>query len=673
MAEGATNVAAPSLSLFGAGQLSSDITLQQALTELRALAWRPSYITGISNEWPLRYAAEAVLAQGWGTEFDIAILAEQLFSRAGVSTDRMDVVLTDVGREALRNYLGYIPGDTSEDSNPEQLLFDDMNTLPSLFYRDASGEGQVMVFPFMRTLRELEGYAFLAKIQDNIQTAYPEVMLTVTVEAMPISDEAKDDGSSGSLNVGGLFGSLGSSVAGGETIRGSENKKITVLDERFKVVDMSTNAIDIGFALADDKAWVAYIDTPLGRKAGKPAIETKDYQPVKVTYEIQYASRRFSWGASYTHEVILAENQELDGLFVTLGLNLPDVQGDSLMALDKVMRGFPADANPDDISALRWYTRNILYRFTGQQTMAEAKLAQELELAIGRTSTARCIAVTVQQQKNGSLTTGINLLSPFNQVHNGTEDAISAFNILSGFSISKLEGVALGSNGIVYSDIWDAAPEEAVMFAITPDSVRENIPILREFGYPEALVARMEANYNIHRNFMYIMNDMPTLIDGRERWAMLQIDCNSFQTIAVMDDGSNGGFAEFLITYAKASDPGDYLGYTCGVMVGAITGVGAMCAAALITSDYEETIALAQAYAGKVLEDVKTFFSLHGATTDAIKLSGGEGNSGDLLGPFKAEGKLGDTPGDSELKFGLDLGPVAGFEKGLNYYFSKIN
>ena len=181
----------------------------------------------------------------------------------------------------------------------------------------------------------------------------------------------------------------------------------------------------------------------------------------------------------------------------------------------------------------------------------------------------------------------------------------------------------------------------------------------------------MEYNYNsVHRNFMYMINDKPTKVNGVDRWAMLQIDCNTYETISVLDDGGNSAMVEFLLTYMKETSPDDYLGYICGAMVGVSVGVWSMSAASLLTDDYEEIVEIAAAYAGYTLEKVKQFFDLWGASKDLAALAGGQGNASG--GPFSGEGKI-NGDGSGELKVSLTTGgPAAGFEAGLEYYFKSL-
>ena len=263
-APGTTELTPPSSALYGAQKLVAAQAQDELLSQLRNLAWRPSYLNNPSN-WVTRYSPEAVLTQGWGSEFDLAIVAEQLLARGGFSPQRTWAVLTEEGRQALRDYIKYEPPEEGD----KKLPFSDMGCRPALFYRDAGGTGQVMVVPFMKELKTLEGYAYLNSADGGVPgTEYPEATVKVVVEAVPISERAKNGGSG--LGLGGdLFGSFGGELAGGEEPpQEAEAQELTILEESFKLTDLSMSAVDVGFALADDRAWMAWADTSLGRKQG---------------------------------------------------------------------------------------------------------------------------------------------------------------------------------------------------------------------------------------------------------------------------------------------------------------------------------------------------------------------------------------------------------------------
>ena len=643
LAPGAAEVPPPSPALYGTQQLALSRTLSEVLAQLQGLAWRPSYLT-TEGRWTARYAPEAVLTQGWGSEFDLAIVAEQLLARAGGNPQRTQVILTEEGQQALRDYIKLAPPEEGK-----ELVFHDLYYLPALFYRGADGAGHMVVIPFMKDLTALEGYAWHRGGPDNVpRTEYPEATVKVVVEAIPLSERAKD---AGGLGLGGdLFGSLGGALSGEEdTPQEAETTEITVLEERFKLTDLSMNAVDLGFALADERAWTAWIDSPLGRKQGSRALEKEDYRPVRITYTVTAGDE------TYTHEVNLAGGETPDGVFCTLGINLPELYGDGLDSLDKTVRDFPKDKNPDDISSLRWYNRNNLYRFVAGQTAVEDTMARDLGLVIGRSARTRCVAVTAQKRAGADrLLTDIDLMGAFNQVHNGAEDLRAAFNIYSGLGVSRLEGKALGKDAVDFSGIWGKRPKDTQFYLLTGDTLGENIPVLRGAGFPETLLRRMQKGYDTNSSYvMYMIADRPTKLNGKDRWAMLEIDGRTFETISVLDNGGNSGFAEYLLMDLSGLDHGIYLGYTAGYMVGVSVGIWSFCGASLVESDYDKVVALAKEYAGIANDAVQLLFQLYNRATAGIGTAHGAGSLA------------------TALNFGVG-GPATGFQAGLEAYMNKF-
>jgi len=636
----ATEIPAPSPVLYGTEKLAASWTLEETLAQLQSLAWRPSYLSN-TNKWVTRYAPEAVLTQGWGTEFDLAVVAEKWLARAGLNPQRMQVTLTEKGQQALRDSMKFAPPEKGEEgkTQPAPLPFSDLNTLPALHYRDEKGAGHVLVIPFMKELSSLEGYAYLQGPSKSVPgTEYPKATLQVVVEALPLTATAKASGTV-AINTSGLFGGLSGAVTGEE--RKEKPKEITVLEQSFTLAELSMNAVDVGFAVGDDKAWVAWMDTPSGRRPSKTAIEKREFKPLRVRYTVGIGKE------SYVHEVTLAENETLDGLFSTLGINLPELHGEGLQVLNRTMQAFPREQNPDDISSLRWFGRNNLYRFIAGQTAIEDAMAKDLGLLIGRSSKTRCLAVTSRRHgENAKLRVEVDLMGVFNQVHNGAKEVQHAFNIYSGLAVSGLEGQILGKEAVAFGDIWKKRPKEAQIYFLTGESWKENLPILRGMGYPEALLRRMEKGYAA--NFMYVITDKPSKIDGKERWAMLEVDGKTFETISVLDNGSNGSMVEYLMTDLGTIDHGTYLGYTAGYMVGVSTGIWTFCAASLVESKYGAMVKLAKEYAKTVQDAVDKFFKLHGEITDPLP---------SMPSPSKMISDKG--------------GPANGFKAGLKAYMDK--
>ncbi|HHU78831.1 MAG TPA: hypothetical protein GXZ29_08170, partial [Clostridiales bacterium] len=651
----------PTLNGVGERLLAEPQTLEEVLALLRNLAWRPSYNESHNLEWITGLSPQAVLTQGWGTEFDLAILAEQLFSRIGLKPEKVVVDLTDAGKEALAAYLLL--------KDPDKLP---LETLPALIYRDTSGKHHVFVIPFMRELPELSGGAYLTYREDQeIEVKSRTAYLTVTVEAVPIGEAA---GAGGLL--GGLFDGLSGAMGGMEyedyedSNEGYEDiREIELLSEELDLTGLSNDAVDIGFGIAEEKAWTAYMETPAGRKMSDLAITKEYYKPVGISITVTVD------GEDHIHEIKLNEGENLDGIFVTLGINIPELPGVVLKEFDQAVQQCHENSKaPNELSALRWYTRNILYRFIGAQTVSDDKLAYDLELSIGRTTRTRVIAVNVRRQEGSeSVTTNINLVSAFNQAHNGTKEAVDAFNILSGLAVSRMEGVALGEQGYDFAEIWKRAPDDMTFFFVSSDTAYTNIPILKENGFPDQLLYNMEKSAEgSSKRTMFLVPDMPSKIDGQDHWAWLEINCETYETIAVLDTGHKGGFAEYLIV-AEFKNPEckDFLEYTVGAMVGVDVGLWSMGAATLVSDDYDEAVELAAAYAIEVSESVHKFFEMVDAVKTLQGLTQGKGTA--KKGPVKISGQMDHAKRELNLEVETDfLGFVNGFDAGLAYYFGYL-
>ncbi len=666
---GKHNVPFPGLNGVGAKRLADPQTLEDVLKLLRGLAWRPSYRHS-PNEWFANLSPQAVLTQGWGNEFDLAVLAEQLFSRLGLRPDRMAVRLTKEGKKALAAYLQL--------EDYDQL---DIETLPALAYRDTTGQYHLLVVPFMQELSQLSGSVYLTQTEsEQIEVTSEMATVTVMVEAIPLGDAAN---SSGLLDTSNLFGSFSGAMGGEEDIEVTDSATIEIemLSEQLELEALSNDAIDIGFGVAQGEAYTAYLDSPTGRVISKVAIAKQYYQPIgtKITVTVG--------GEDYSHEITLKKGETLDSIFTTLGINLPELPGDALKELnDAVQVSHKSAIAPNEVSALRWYTRGNLYRFIGAQTAFEDKLASDLKLTIGRTTKPRCIAVTVRkQEKDATIATSIDLVSVVNQIHNGSKEAADAFHIMSGLTASRMEGVALGKQGYDFTTIWEKAPKDAVTLVIASDTTFANLPILREAEFPEKLLQSMESASNGSEGKMFIIPNMPSKIDGQDRWAWLEIDAETCETIAVLDTGEHGGFAEYaLLDMLKTPDGSAYVEYAVGAMVGVDVGLWSMCSANLITGDYGEAIELAASYASAVSEYVHNFFDMVGAVKSAKELApSGVGwsmktsNSRGSMVPGSAGGDpwMNHIPGKPHLQLELDVplpSIVDGFDAGLQYYFDNL-
>lgn len=425
------------------------------------------------------------------------------------------------------------------------------------------------------------------------------------------------------------------------------------------------------------------METPRGRLISNVAIAKEYYEPVSIEIVVRIEEK------DYIHQTVLKKTESLDGIFTTIGINLPELPVGSLKDLDDAIQISHKNSRaPNEISALAWYTRANLYRFIGAQTLFEDQLAYDLSLTLGRTTKPRCIAVTVRKQEDdGKIATSIDLVSVVNQVHNGRKEAVDAFHIVSGLTASRMEGVALGSQGYDFTAIWNEAPKNAGIFAITSDIAYAYMEILKENEYPEKLLENMKNSTNEEEGKMFVIPNMPSKIDGKDRWAWLEIDLNTCETIAVLDSGEHGGFAEyFLLNMIKTPDGTAYVEYAVGAFAGVDVGLWGVTSASLVTSDYKECMELAADYAGAVSHHIHNFFDMVGAGKSGLDLSpsgvswsmktpsskglmipGSGGGGGDpwmLVSPRKPQ---------LHLEFDLPLpGIVDGFDAGLQYYFDNL-
>jgi hypothetical protein len=318
-------------------------------------------------------------------------------------------------------------------------------------------------------------------------------------------------------------------------------------------------------------------------EAGTGIVDTGAMKLLGLKIEVSYSSE------TLVHETTLEEDEELDKMIHTVALNLPDLTDEAVTSLEGAYSNeYKAAQNPDAMSALKWYGRNILYRFIYAQSTFDKEVAEDLDLTMGRTSKIRCIMVTSRVAKDNTLRTTIDLMQAANQCHKGESSNINAYNLSSGMFLSSMESSALtGEDKINYLDLWGMAPEDtSVMFVMDDYELRSlTLEVMKEEGiYPAHLMERIENTEKV-----IIITDKPVLYKGEERWAWLEIDPQTYETISVFDTGEHAGMAEY--TFALSPSPEDAGKYIVGAFIGVDVGVWAMCSSSLKLDDYKQIIA----------------------------------------------------------------------------------
>ncbi|MBW1722128.1 MAG: VWA domain-containing protein, partial [Deltaproteobacteria bacterium] len=615
--EGGEYIPPPAMTLAGREDLKSLKNLGDLKKRLSGCRWLPSK----GSPWAVRYCPEAVLTQNWGTESDFARLAEIVLNRQGIRTERVIVKLTEKGRQTLVRLAGL-----------EKIA---MIECPGLRYRDAEGRERVLVAPFMKNVRELQGLVdYRVKPVEDEQTEVVGISVDFIVRPKGKGREQQMRELSGAL-------------AGG----GEEEETVTVLTASLKVPDLSRGAFDIGYTKAPGKGRILYkavLDGPSGRIVtdDESAVDTSAYQVLGCAVQVD------ADGDTFRRVMRLKENTDITGVFHTLGINLPDLPGYALAGLEQARRRFRRQipGRPDALSALRWYARGVLARFIAAQTRYEEDLEKTLGLVTGRTSLGRCIMVTlVKPEGETPLETTMDLIRPFNEIHRSPDPrAARAFNILSGLASARFEASALSGEAKGLFQIWNHCPEGTRLIAVDSENQEDFLRQLKERKYPEPIIRHLTETDRI-----VLFPSRPAFIHGKPRWAWLEVDPETYRVVAVLDTGAQGAILESLIgnLYEQATS------YLVGALVGIDVSIWSVAAFSLELEDYGEIVKAARKFA----EDLGKNFSL-GGDSAGMGVGGKPGVSLGRAVQFELD-PSGVSMGNNLLGFGN------GYNDGVAYYF----
>ena len=627
-------VPAPLLTVRGMMQLESVKTWADFQTLVDGLRWLPSadpYST-------YRNSPEAVLAQGWGTEGDLAALTGGLLSKLGYSPSLRMVQVTDRGRKALEE-LGAV---------------DSVNLkhLPAWTYPDEQGKTKIFVVPFMKDLSELDGLAFFPGGQESRRMTSAQSTISVYF----IAEEKEDRG------VGGITGDIGGALGGGGGDASPLIEEVRVLEAALNLDQLSREPVDIRAGGSEGK-YTAVLESQTTQIVGNRLIDANKQKIVGMRIEVQLPKKKL------THETWLQDGEGIADVFHTVAINLPDLSAEAVEELQQAGdRVHKAAAKPDDHSALVWYTRSILYRIIANQTAYESELAEQLDVTAGRVDKERVIFVTVRNDRTQSkLRTSVDLQQIANRIHRGSEDAVRGFHVMSGLFASRLEGVALPGDKTDFMDIWINSPEDTMLFLSLKNNRNDDVKYMEEHGFPNVIIERAKAS-----SAAMLIPNRPSSINGESRWAWLEIDPDTYETISVTDTGEHGGFAEYLMSMERVSPTGeDYQVFMTGAFLGVTTSVWSVSSFALMLDDYEQILKAAKAYTyglGEVLSgilDKKDHVKLEYNLTP-IKLRLSDKDFDELAKYFEPVnmGKYGEVAPDV-VNF------IYGFQAGAAHYFKQ--
>jgi len=636
----AQTIPVPSIVVSGQQKMQSVHSMDDALQFLTSVRWLPADYSAPDA----RYSPEAVLTQGWGTENDIADLAMALVSRAGEIPERRTVMVTPEGIRALEKLCG--------------LSECKLDSIPLITWKE-NGERHLLVIPFMQELDQLTGKVYLSgNVLDEPTPLHAEI--TITLDAIPTDKNLQSQAADASDALAG----------GGEAERSTES--IPLISRAYPLSILSNDCFDVGYTIVGKKEGdliTCVLDGPKGREMGENPVDTGMYTITGVRLGI------FTPNGYRETVYTLRKGESITGLFHTIAINLPDLPETAATQLDEAAAQIYSTVNlsktsvessknsdspvsemkPDAISAMKWFNRSTIYRFIMMQTQTERDLGKELSTITGRTSTERCIVVTNRRKNTSSpFVTGIDLLQQKTDLLSGSSEAKNAFAIASGLMASVLEGDSLPGNGMDFMEIWAECPANT-QFLMTYGSLEdrtETVEHMKTTGYPEFLVEKVE---NSDKVLMF--PNKPSMIDGEQRWAWLEIDPDTYDVISVLDTGEHGGTVSYSIQIAPEFN--NYRDYTVGAFVGVQTAVWAVVDFSLELDDYKEILKNAKLLCKGILTQMKKF----SAGTGAVK-----GEFG--LGPVKY--KTSPTLDGWNVNVGQNVvGFNSGFQAGVDYYFSQ--
>lgn len=594
------------------------------------------YLPTDGQGWHHLFAPQAVLTQNWASEGDLAHMAERILARQGVRTKRVAVAVTDKGRARLASMAG--------------LAETSISTLPALSYRDAKGNAHVLVAPFLEPITRLSGLVGRVSPEEIPADAMAST-ITVSLLAKPkMGDRNKANRE------------LSDALAG-ETDMG-EPEAIYMLTANPTLPELSRGAVDIGYTVVGSKSGPvvkAIFDGNDKRVIGSETLDTGEYEVVGERIEISMGD------SNLVFERMLEEGASIVDRFHTLGLNLPDMDIKAARRLDAVMQKMrKGEDAPDNLSTLKWYARHLVYKFVCAQTAYEDELAGQMKLVTGRVSKPRCIIATVSRAATDQkVRTTIDLRQTANQVHPGPGTqarAIHGFNIMSGIFASKLEADIL-PGGMGFFEMLGHFPGDTQMLWLTSDA---------RYRMEDQLKAAVPPGVFKHLNrssATVLFPSQPAIIGGKPRWAWLEVNPGTYETIAVLDTGERGAMVERVFSDLWK----DGLDYITGGLVGVSSSIWSVSAFSLVMDDYNKILAAAKKFALGLADNFSAsvkigHFEVKGSIGGSDLETGYSGPGSDAVNTGRNLKGMYDKIKDPKVDLG---GFEGGFKDGVNFYFSQ--
>jgi len=395
----------------------------------------------------------------------------------------------------------------------------------------------------------------------------------------------------------------------------------------------SKDAVDVGTAIVGRKAYpVVY--TSEGVLISEDYIDLAYYRITGMGIELD----------SLSHHTPIDEDMTPDQVFMTVGFNLPELPQEAAEFISDQMKD-SKDLKADTLASLKWLHRKSLYNFVAGQTSFERKIDEDYGIVSGRVINPRL--VVVQSVIADDLTTSIDLLRIQNDLHTGDEIAQNSYRLMSGLVASQLEASALPNSGIGIEKIWEEMPDDAHFVLFRTNNLEKHQEAMIENGMSEEMITYFE-----DMRKMVMIQSKPSIINEKDRWAWLEIDEYSYETISVLDTFEHGSMA----SNATLNSALEKAQYVIGAFKGVETSVWSVSVFSLELVEYDKIMEAAKAFALGIGNNFE-------AEVGPIKLSVGKppeltGAAKDVADFFKKGDKDEDSKGFKE-----------GYKEGVEFYF----
>jgi hypothetical protein len=592
----------PSINSYGYKLVETLNTEAKLIDALRSIR----YLSNESVDFSPIFSKEAVLTQGFGTESDLAQMAVEVLSKLGYKVKRRQVHVTDRGLEILRKMSGQ-----------SDLVIE---KLPALSYKTDKGE-KMLVLPYARDISELDGIVYYT---GDVVTGEYAVSQTLNVYFDVIPTEK---GHLAQLNT------MSGALAGNSD--GDEETTEYITSFSIPLTTFSEDAVDIGCAIIGRKVYMV-LHTADGVEVSDEYVDLAFYQVNGWSVEI----------ANRSHHVKLSEEMLPDQVFMTIGYNLPELPSEAAKIVSDLMDESKS-LTADTLSSMKWIHRQALYNFISSQTAFEHAMDNAFDLITGRIYNPRFIVV--QSKIDDELIMSMDLVQIQNDIHNGDEETQNSYRLMSGLSASQMEANAI-PNGMGFEAVWSELPEGANLVLMDTRTFELYANDLVEIGVPDDIIEYFESISK-----MVIIQSEPSIIRDEERWAWMEIDPWTYETISVLDTFEHGTLA----SNASLNSALEQAQYSIGAFKGVESSVWAVSAFSLKLADYDEIIKQAKAFA---LGVASNFEAQVGSVTIGIgKAPELNGTARDIQDQFKKGGKNDDSKGFKE-----------GYIDGVNLYFKLV-